>query len=223
MKYRKSTLVHGLLIALSFSMQGSAFAAESTQSRPVARFDAVDLSGAIDLVVVAQGPQDLRLKGEQDSLAKVVTEVKDGTLHVRQKEQGGSIFNLFDFFNRKRGKVKCEVTASALKAIKTAGACSIEAADLTGEGFALDASGASSAKLKGRIKHLSLNLSGAGTVDAELLKADDAEVDLSGASEVVVNAANTLKIDASGACKVTYVGKPRIQQDLSGACSVRSK
>lgn len=223
MSVQKHALVHALLVAMAIGMPEPAFAAESTQSRQAAAFDAVNLSGAIDLMLAPPGPWALRLTGEQESLAKVVTEVKDGTLYIRQEDQRNRTFDFFAWLKRKQYKIKCEVTAPALKAVSTAGACSVEASGLMGESFKLEASGAANAKLAGKIKHLSLELSGAGTVDAEQLKAEEANLDLSGASDVVVNAANTLKVDASGACKVTYVGKPRVQKDLSGACSVRAK
>jgi hypothetical protein len=68
-----------------------------------------------------------------------------------------------------------------------------------------------------------LDVSGASSIDAEKLVATHAELDLSGATKVVVNASKTLKVDASGASRVRYIGNPMLEKDLSGACSVSAK
>jgi hypothetical protein len=61
-------------------------------------------------------------------------------------------------------------------------------------------------------------------LDAEGLKAENANVDGSGASNASVNVIGDLKADLSGASKVTYTGNPRnLEKSTSGASSVKGK
>jgi hypothetical protein len=87
-----------------------------------------------------------------------------------------------------------------------------------------EASGASKIKIDGMVKSFHADASGASKIDAEGLQTENADVDSSGASSIMVSPSNDLNADASGASSVYYTGEPKnIKQTASGASSVKKK
>lgn len=94
----------------------------------------------------------------------------------------------------------------------------IEAGDVT-----IKLSGASDVRLEGEGRDLFLDASDASQVNLEEFTVEDATLDLSGASEVVVSVDGILNVSASGASDVTYVGNPTLGDiETSGASSIHS-
>ena len=86
----------------------------------------------------------------------------------------------------------------------------------------LKVSGASEIDLIGSGRDLTIDGSGASELDFSDFKVRNAEIELSGASEVVVNAVESLSVDMSGASEVKYYGNPRINHiSTSGASSIK--
>jgi hypothetical protein len=82
-------------------------------------------------------------------------------------------------------------------------------------------SGNSTATFKGNATEFEADLSGAGNLKCFELVTQRAELDLSGACDVEINAEKELVIDASGASSVKYKGNPSIKQQISGAGTVK--
>ena len=66
------------------------------------------------------------------------------------------------------------------------------------------------AELAGKVDRLSIDGSGACSIDAKDLNADYASVDLSGASKAKVNADKELRYDIPRSCKITYYGNAKL-------------
>lgn len=213
----------GAMVLLGVALAAPARALEKSEIRKVGSFERIELAGALDLVVKASDSTSVRLIGEREDLALVATEVNKGVLLIRQRDGNPKRFDWSRLFQRLRSHVACEVSVPAIKALTVSGMCGVDARGLKGDAFAFKASGATSATFEGKVKTFELELSGAGTVEAKRLVAEQATLDLSGASHVTVNATRRLVIDASGASEVTYLGSPTIQQNLSGASRIRAQ
>ena len=88
----------------------------------------------------------------------------------------------------------------------------------------IELSGASEAQLSGSGLDLTLEASGASEADLEMFTVNNASLDLSGSSDVTVNASGTLDVHASGASDVKYVGSPTIGTiETSGASTFQQK
>lgn len=86
----------------------------------------------------------------------------------------------------------------------------------------LDVSGASDVSAAGRADVIELDISGSGDVDLGALKTKGAEVDATGAADVVIAPTEWAKLDISGAGDVRLLtNPPRIETDVSGAGKVR--
>jgi hypothetical protein len=111
-----------------------------------------------------------------------------------------------------------------LAKLDISGASTANVAGFKGDKLVAEFSGASKAKLDGSVREFNGRASGASSIDAANLTAENADVDSSGASSITVNASGDLKADASGASHVIYIGDPRsLKQNASGASSVKKR
>ncbi len=96
--------------------------------------------------------------------------------------------------------------------------------DVTASNAEFEVSGASHVKLSGSAADIILRVSGAGKVDLADFPLNNADVELSGASEATVNVKDGLDIVASGASRLYFLGNPTIGNiNVSGASTVKHK
>ena len=94
--------------------------------------------------------------------------------------------------------------------------------DLQAANLDLDASGASHVTLKGSAKKAKLGGSGASHLTLTDFVIDNADIDLSGASNATVQVKGTLNYDLSGASHLNYKGEPKVgKKETSGASSAK--
>lgn len=86
--------------------------------------------------------------------------------------------------------------------------------ELVGEGGVL-------VQLKGVAKELDVKLSGAGHVDAEDLRVNDARFKIEGVGTGSVHAVETLYAKIEGVGKVRYTGNPKVTRNIEGLGSVK--
>lgn len=88
----------------------------------------------------------------------------------------------------------------------------------------IEASGSSDVKLSGLVRDLTVNASGSSEIQLADFVVDDADIEASGGSEVMVNAGGTLTVNASGGARVTYLGNPtQGSVETSGGASVERR
>jgi hypothetical protein len=92
--------------------------------------------------------------------------------------------------------------------------------ELSGGNIGGDVSGASTVELKGQVSKIDMQASGASHIKAYDLVADEAIVDVSGASSIEITANKNLKADASGASHIRYKGNASVNSNTSGASNV---
>ena len=87
-----------------------------------------------------------------------------------------------------------------------------------------DLSGGSRLELTGSAKDISVEASGASDVGLEDFPVDNADIELSGASDAEIYVSGQLKIDLSGASELIYAGHPLLGSiDVSGGSSITQK
>ena len=86
--------------------------------------------------------------------------------------------------------------------------------ELVGEGGVL-------VQLDGVAESLDVKLSGAGHVDAEDLRVNDASFKIEGVGTGSVHAVETLYAKIEGVGKVRYTGNPKVTRDIEGLGSVK--
>lgn len=185
-------------------------------TRSVAPFEAVELSGAFRArVVVAAGTSPrVELEGDDNLLA-----------HVRTATTGDLLVVDLDTWSLSpRLPLVVVVRAATLKAIEVNGANTVTAEGLVRDEFSVEANGSATITLKGQVGKLSLDLNGSAEVDALALTTRATSVDIAGSGHVAVCATDDLHIDISGSGDVAYACEPdRIEQEIDGSGRVTKK
>lgn len=196
------------LLAASACVAGSGTPGQET--RPVAGFDAIDISGPFRVSVTVGPPATLELRGDDNVVPKIEAEVRDSTLHLSLP--GRIVTKL---------PLEAIITLPALVDLDASGAATVTADGLAGEHLEVGAAGATRVALTGRVDAIDIGAAGASSVEAQGLPVTRARVDASGASTVEVAASESLDADASGASTIRYHGSPAdLRRDASGASTI---
>ena len=239
MKNLAALLPVQVLVALAafaaLSCGGSASAVELEQeTRPAAGFHRIEIDGEVNVTLVQGATESVMIEAPASSLARIRTSVRGGTLVVGVVESR-SVLQWFSWRSASRtprvtirlrdvdrigaaGAVT--VDADSLKTnelrLDLAGACTLGIGDLQATTLRIDGSGATKITIGGKVGRQKIDLSGAGSYQAEKLASDEAVIGVSGAGKAVVNATNSLEVDISGAGAVEYLGDPKVKQSISG-------
>jgi hypothetical protein len=183
---------------------------EASESREVDSFSRISLSGAADVVVTVGEAQAVTVRGDDNLLGDVKTEVDDGRLKISEDGQ----------LDPKVG-ITVEITVPDLEEVDVSGAGDVTVEGLRGEVFRVDVSGAGNVEASGRVDRVEAEISGAGDVRLTELVARDATADISGAGSIRLHATESLTASVSGAGSVVYTGDPaKVETDVSGAGQV---
>lgn len=224
--------------------QGSGTAA--TDTRTVPEFQAIGLSGGMDLVV-RQGPtQSVQVQADDNLLPLLETVVESGskgaTLLVRWKRESGGWFGNGSGVNP-RTKVLVTVVVPRLTALSTAGAGDIRletfstpvlqvaisgSGDTRLEGLSTDElgvriAGSGNVSGKGTAAKTSVSISGSGEVKLTEMRSDEVKVSIAGSGDAAVNAQKTLSVSIAGSGDVVYVGNAEVKSSVAGSGSVKKK
>jgi type IV secretory pathway VirJ component len=207
----------GLALALAFAVGCDAGEKGSgsikTDKRTVPAFTAIELGGAYEVSIVCQKPQALEITADDNLLPLVKTEVEGGTLKVHTEKAISP-----------SQRMKLTISMGELRGLHISGACETHAEAIQTDNLALTVSGAGSTHLAGTAKTVTLTLSGAGSVQAADLKAQNLTLECSGAGSADVFASEKLSVELSGVGSVTYAGHPKkLEKHVSGVGSIVEK
>jgi hypothetical protein len=208
------------------------------EHRELAPFHAIDLGSAARVLLVQDDASAIDIEAPRGT--RVDAHVADGRLVVetRAKRSGFGLFHgksapspritlhfrtLDDI--RLHGAVHAsaaKLTAPALR-IAASGGSKLAIDDLRAESLSVTGSGALDARIAGQVGAQHVEISGAGSYDAERLRSREATVRVSGVGHVVVNVEQALDAEISGAGAIEYVGDPRVTEQVSGIGRVRRK
>ena len=209
-----------LLLSLALLMLGgckwdrvSGSGAAKIDKRSVPAFTKVDISGAYEVEIIAQKEQSVEIEGDDNLLALIKTEVRNGVLQISNEKSIST-----------KNKLRVRISVQQLDGIETSGASNIVATNVKSDDFRIGSSGASELKVSGEAKALSIEASGAGTIDTKDLHAEKVSVGLSGAAIAEVYATEELTANVSGGGNVDYYGNPKnVKEDTSGAGTINKK
>jgi hypothetical protein len=214
---------------------GLAAAADVQQETRVASgFHRIEINGSASVTLVQGAAEGLTIEATAGALAHIQTDVHGDTLHI----DIGSMHSMWQWFSGRNAGPTPRITirlreldrieaagavtldADSLRSgdlrLDFAGACNLKLRDLEATSLRLEGSGATKVELAGKVARQRVDLSGAGSYQAERLVSSDAVVSVSGAGKAVVNASNSLAVEISGAGKVEYLGDPKLRQSISG-------
>ncbi|MDI6740903.1 MAG: head GIN domain-containing protein, partial [Candidatus Edwardsbacteria bacterium] len=231
---RVKTLVLGF-IALALSAATALAGIIITENRPVASFSAIDIRGGFTVYLNQGETESLKLEGDKDALANIVTEVGSGRLVVKRKKG-------IRLFSWHKDDITVHLTFKELKKIDLSGSNKLAGQkplvfkdlgiDISGSGevlldleaakLELSISGSGDITLKGKATSFESSISGSGDIHCFDLKANKVSISISGSGDAELNTIQELDISISGSGDVKYRGSPAtVNQSVSGSGDIR--
>ncbi|QSE97699.1 head GIN domain-containing protein [Fulvivirga lutea] len=210
--------------------------AQNSQVRELPEFDAITLSVSGTVYITQASTQRVELKGSNETLDKIETEVRNGRLIIKS-EDSNSWFSWRD-----TGDFDVYISVKELNKIHVAGSGRVYTEnkitskdlelDVSGSGKMevqaeatyLDAniSGSGKIEIEGKTKDLEVRISGSGDIYADKLMSENCEARISGSGKCEVNVSNSIDARISGSGSVYYRGNPNhVDSSTSGSGRVK--
>jgi len=209
----------------------------NVEVRPVPKFEALDVSSGIDVILSKGNEQVVAVSASKESIRdRIITKVENGVLKVRYENNEPRI--------RINEKLRVYISYTTLRSLEASGACDVTFAEnfvakdfrlkLSGASsmkssiditnLSADLSGASTANLNGTVQNIRIEASGASDLKGYELNAAHCVAKISGASDIKIYVSNSIKVNASGASNFYYKGEPDTKDIAStGASTVAKK
>ncbi|TFG78235.1 MAG: DUF2807 domain-containing protein [Flavobacteriales bacterium] len=200
--------------------------------RSVGAYDAVSVSGWFDVDLVDGKEGELTLKGEENLLEYIKTEVKNGKLIIKVEDNRNLQPSTWN------EGIKITVPVDQIDAVTLSGSGDIVGRkkikassfsttmsgsgditlDVDADNMTATMSGSGDMNLSGRSGDFNVTVSGSGDIKAFDLEADNVEATVSGSADIKVTAKVYLKARVSGSGDITYRGNPdKVDTKTSGS------
>ena len=189
-------------------IQGSGIAA--AQTRTVAGFSRLDLTGSNNVTVVVGAPQSVVVRADSNLISHVTTQVVGGTLVIGDT---GS-------FTR-RAPMSVEVSVPSLTTLNLSGDGQISVTGINVPRLAVTVSGSGLLSAAGTATQLDVTLSGDGQAQLFRLPARDVHAVVTGSGLIQVNATTSLDAAVPGTGVIVYSGNPpQVTTSVTGTGAV---
>ena len=203
-----------------------------TVERSVGDYEAIAVAGWFDVNIVSGREGEISLKGEENLLEYIKTEVKNGKLTIKVKKG----YNL-QSSNWKNG-IQVTVPVESVNSVALSGSGDIVGKDvlradefnavISGSGdinLSVEAdilkaviAGSGDIVLNGKARDFKVTVSGSGDVEAFDLSADHVKANVSGSANIKVNANKSIIARVSGSGDILYKGDPeKVDSKASGS------
>lgn len=222
----KTLFTFTFIALISFNLTAFAGKSTKTQTRHISNFSGIKVSTGIDLYITMGTSEEVKIVADDDIIDKIITEVKDGKLHIYTKSSG-------NWFNWNVGNQTREafVTVKELVSVDASSGSDVRSENtLTGEDLKVrassgsdvtidvyykniwvDTSSGSDAKLSGKTKTLHAEASSGSDIMAKDLESKICKVSVSSGSDATVNVTDELYANASSGADVRYYGNPSVK------------
>ena len=201
-----------------------------TETRTVAAFDGIALSGSLDLVVRQGAQQSVQVQADDNLLPLLETVVEPArnggsTLKVRWKREGGWGGSWNSGWNRvqPRTKVLVTVVVPTLTSVAVAGSGDARLQGLNTEDLSVRISGSGDVIGQGSATRLKISIAGSGDVRLAEMRSEEVSVSIAGSGDAAVNAQKALSVSIAGSGDVSYTGEAQVKSSVAGSGSVRRK
>lgn len=190
--------------------------------------------------IVAEGMLDIEVvPGKNFSIQKIGSHDILQHLNIWKTDEGLRIRMDDDYINL-RTRPKVIIMMPELYGIDLSGAVECKTGNFAGEHLQLslngacnaiieaeygninaDMSGVSSLDISGRARSVNYDLSGASKINSKELEVENADIQLSGASKIVLGNSKSISGEISGASKVEYLGNPTLHVSNDGVSKIK--
>jgi len=191
------------LISTTDRVKGSGIM--KSEKRSLTPFDSLEVSCNGSIQVHTQEQEGLEIRGDDNIIPLITTEVNNGILYIRSSKEYNS-----------RDKLEIIVSAPDLKKFVFSGAGKANLSNVKNDRVEIALTGAGSLTASGETKEADITLSGAGSVDTKNLHAVNAKVNSTGIGSVEIYVTGQLDAKTSGIGEVNYYGSPKIVNKQAG-------
>lgn len=227
MKTGKQALFAILIVLFALSSAVYAGNSQKTEIRKVSNFEGIHVSSGIDLFVKMGETEEVKIVADDDVIDDVITEVRNGSLHIYTKKS-----NLFNFFNFGKATTRSAyVTVTDLKSIDASSGSDVKSEntlkgdalkvnsssgsdvvlDVVYKNISLDASSGADIKMSGKAKTVKASASSGSDINARDLAASVCHANASSGADVAVHATDEIHANASSGGDVSYYGNPSVK------------
>lgn len=183
------------------------------EERTLAAFQALDVSQSFIVEIETGKPQRIAVEADENLVPLIDTQVVDNTLKIANKP--GKVLS-------SNNPIKIFLSLPSLQGVHAKGASRLVITGLQGDQLKLNLEGGHQVRMVGGVLNdLHIRASGAAQLESLMLKAQNVDIQLSGAASARIRAEKKLKVTAAGACKLEYKGTPEITQNLTGMSVLR--
>jgi hypothetical protein len=202
-----------------------------TEERDVNGFDAVELAGMGQMIIVQGTEESLTIETDDNLMRYIETEVRGGTLVLRFADSTAliptrsivyrlGVIDLTGIGSSGAGSFDIDELETDRLTVGISGAGDIDIGALSATEIVVSISGAGRAKVAGQVERQMIDISGVGGYDAPDLECRSADVVIHGGGDVTVWVLDTLDVEITGAGRVSYYGSPDVSEDTSVAGDV---
>jgi hypothetical protein len=176
-----------------------------TDDRQVAPFTSVELAGANTVVIHVGSPRSVAITGDDNLVARVTTEVRDGRLII---DDTG------DFTTT--APMRVVVSIPSMTEVVLSGAGTVGVDGVSGDRLDAQLTGTGTLTVIGSARRASAILRGTGTLDLHGLAASVGLARLDGTGTIEIDATSTLEADLTGTGTIVYGGSPTVTMRNTG-------
>lgn len=210
-------------LAILFSAFSILAHAQNKETRQLAPFKELHAGGSWDVIMEQGDNEGVRLEGKNIDLNKVITEVKNNSLHIYLEKGNYRNFDLTVYITyknleeiHKSGsgnlKNKSDLSASDFK-LHLSGSGNTELKSINVGGLRVHLSGSGNLSLaSGSAKKLDIHQSGSGNIESIGLQTEDCSIRKSGSGNVEISVSQSLEVVSSGSGNIKYKGNPSINK-----------
>lgn len=181
------------------------------EARAVAPFQRIDLDGSTDVDVVLGDRTAVVVRGGEQAVAQIRTEVRDGTLHIDRDDDDTLVLD------DDGPRVEVELPRLAGAEVHGSGDVDIDLAGRAADQLDLSVQGSGDVSARGHVTTLHAAVNGSGDMDLGDLHAGDAAVSIQGSGDAQVRADRTLQARIAGSGDVEYAGHAAVTSDVQGS------
>ncbi len=183
-----------------------------SETRAVAGFKSISLEGSADVNVNFGTTESLTIRGEDNIIFLIETNVKNGQLVINTKPQMTYTATV---------PVVVNVTMIALDHVSLSGSGNITVPNFAGDTLEVDMPGSGNIIIGGSANLVDIKLGGSGNIFTDQLKAKNATAVLDGAGNIKVFASDHLDVTLSGSGDIQYSGSPAsVNKKVTGVGSI---
>jgi len=201
-----------------------------TQTKAVSGFSSVTFAGLGELNITQGASESLTIEGEDNVLARLLVEVKNGVLYIGFERENWQdmvrptrllkfdlkVKNLNNLDLSGAGSVNIPKLQAENLVCKVSGAGGVKISQLTATNVSCTLSGAGNVELSGKVTNQSITLSGLGNYSGGDLQSASGSIALTGAGGATLWARDVLNVKISGAGSVSYYGTPKLNKEITG-------